>query len=63
MVRNELHLIKSLLPIWKKYADGFVFYASENEGFASAMKVKNYTMASFILSELASKYLELQGFK
>lgn len=25
MVRNELLLIKELLPIWKKYADGFVF--------------------------------------
>jgi FkbM family methyltransferase len=25
MVRNELPLIKELLPIWKEYADGFVF--------------------------------------
>jgi hypothetical protein len=25
MVRNELPLIKALLPIWSKYADGFVF--------------------------------------
>jgi hypothetical protein len=25
MARNELHLIKELLPIWSKYADGFVF--------------------------------------
>jgi hypothetical protein len=25
MVRNELHLIKELLPIWSKYVDGFVF--------------------------------------
>jgi hypothetical protein len=25
MVRNELTLIKQLLPIWKKYVDGFVF--------------------------------------
>lgn len=25
MVRNELHLIKELLPIWSKYADGFIF--------------------------------------
>ena len=25
MVRNELKLIKQLLPIWKKYVDGFVF--------------------------------------
>lgn len=26
MIRNELPLIKELLPIWSKYADGFVFY-------------------------------------
>lgn len=26
MVRNELPLIKELLPIWSRYADGFVFY-------------------------------------
>jgi hypothetical protein len=25
IARNEFHLIKELLPIWKKYADGFVF--------------------------------------
>lgn len=25
MVRNELPLIKELLPVWKKFADGFVF--------------------------------------
>lgn len=26
MVRDELLLIKELLPVWKKYADGFVFF-------------------------------------
>ena len=25
-IRNELAVIKHMLPIWKKYADGFVFY-------------------------------------
>ena len=24
--KNELFLIKELLPIWQRYADGFVFY-------------------------------------
>lgn len=24
--RNEYHLIKELLPVWKRYVDGFVFY-------------------------------------
>ena len=26
MVRNDLSLVKRLLPIWKRFADGFVFY-------------------------------------
>lgn len=30
MVRNELPLIKELLPVWKKYADGFVFLLDTN---------------------------------
>ena len=30
MVRNELPLIKQLLPIWKKYTDGFVFMLDSN---------------------------------
>jgi hypothetical protein len=55
--------VQNTLKIPEAYVEGFMFYAAENEGFASAMKEKNYTMASFILSELASKYRELQGFK
>lgn len=30
MARNESPLIKELLPIWKKYADGFVFLLDRN---------------------------------
>jgi hypothetical protein len=30
MVRNELPLIKQLLPIWKKYVDGFIFMLDTN---------------------------------
>ena len=30
IARNEFHLIKELLPIWKKYADGFVFLLHNN---------------------------------
>ena len=55
--------IQNTLDIPEAYVEGFIFYASENDGFASAMKAKNYTMASFVLSELAAKYRELQGFK
>lgn len=30
LVRNELPLIKELLPIWSKYTDGFVFCVDQN---------------------------------
>jgi hypothetical protein len=39
MVRNELLLIKELLPIWKKYADGFIFMLhSCNDGTYEYLK-------------------------
>ena len=47
------------LKIPEIYVDGFLFYIAENERFARAMKDKNKTMASFILSELAVEYLKL----
>jgi hypothetical protein len=30
IARNEYVLIKELLPIWKNYADGFVFMLDRN---------------------------------
>lgn len=30
ITRNELFLLKEMLPIWKKYSDGFVFYVDES---------------------------------
>lgn len=30
LIRNELRLLKELLPIWKTYADGFVFMLDKN---------------------------------
>ena len=30
LVRNELPLIKALLPVWKNYVDGFVFMLDTN---------------------------------
>lgn len=63
LVNNyEREYIVKTLKIPEEYVDGFLFYASENERFATAMKSKNYTMATFVLSEIASKYRELQGF-
>ena len=34
MLKNELILLEQLLPIWKEYADGFVFYDDNStDGF------------------------------
>ena len=48
------------LNIPEDYVDGFLFYIVENERFTRAMKDKNKTMATFILSELAVEYLKLK---
>lgn len=61
--KYDVNYINNTLKIPEEYVEGFMFYASDNQRFADAIKVKNYTMATFILSELASKYRELQGFK
>ena len=47
------------LNIPEEYVDGFLFYIVDNERYARAMKDKNKTMATFILSELAVEYLKL----
>lgn len=59
----EREYIVNTLKIPEEYVDGFLFYAAENEQFAAAMKIKNYTMATFVLSELASKYREINEFE
>jgi len=48
-----------VLKIPADYVDGFLFYIVENERFVRAMKEKNKTMATFILSELAVEYLKV----
>ena len=48
------------LNIPEDYVDGFMFYIVENERYTRAMKDKNKTMATFILSELATEYLKLK---
>ena len=60
--KYDKEYIINTLKIPEEYVDGFMFYTAENNRFAEAMRVKNYTMATFILSELATKYRELQGF-
>ena len=53
------YIIKTL-KIPEEYVDGFLFYAVEDIRYMNAMKSENKTMASFILSELATEYLALQ---
>ena len=60
--KYDANYIINTLKIPEEYVEGFMFYASDNQRFADAIKIKNYTMATFILSELATKYRELQGF-
>lgn len=48
------------LKIPEIYIEGFLFYIVENERYVRAMKDRNKTMATFILSELATEYLKLQ---
>ena len=41
MTRNELFLIKEMLPIWKKYADGFVFLVDSSDDGTYEYLVEN----------------------
>ncbi len=54
LVRNELNLIKNLLPIWKKYADGFVFMldtnTDETEAYLKSVS-KEYNVLSILTNE------------
>jgi hypothetical protein len=48
------------LKIPEIHVDGFLFYIVENERYVRAMKDKNKTMATFLLSGLAVEYLKLK---
>lgn len=52
--------IINTLKIPEDYVEGFLFYVVEDSRFTNAMKIDNKTMATFILSELATEYLELK---
>ncbi len=52
--------ITNTLKIPEDYVEGFLFYVVEDIRYTNAMKSDNKTMAAFILSELASEYLELK---
>jgi hypothetical protein len=48
------------LKIPEEYVDGFLFYIVENSSYIRAMRDKNKTMATFVLSGLAVEYLKLK---
>lgn len=48
------------LKIPEEYVKGFWYYIVEENRFVTAMNNKNKTMAVFVLTELAVKYIELQ---
>ena len=31
MIKNEIHLLREMMPVWKKYADGFVFMDDDSD--------------------------------
>lgn len=47
------------LKIPEEYVKGFWYYVVEDSRFVNAMNVKNKTMATFVLAELATKYVDL----
>ena len=47
------------LKIPEEYVKGFWYFVVEDSRFVSAMNVKNKTMATFVLAELATKYIDL----
>lgn len=48
------------LKIPEDYVDGFYFYVVDEVEFLRPYKARNKTMTEFVLSKLASQYLELQ---
>lgn len=52
--------ITSKLKIPEDYVEGFYFYILDEAEFLRPYKAKNKTMTEFVLSKLASQYLELQ---
>ena len=48
------------LKIPQEYVKGFWYYAVQDPKLAEALNGKNKTMATFVLSDLATKYKSLQ---
>lgn len=63
LVRNELRLIKELLPIWKTYADGFVFMLDNNTDdtmeYLSSVK-EEYNILEILTSSSSEEQLSIE---
>jgi len=57
MFENEYFVQQLKIP--EEYVNGFQYYLVENDRFAATMNTKNKTLATFIMGELAIKYLEI----
>ncbi|MEC4003111.1 hypothetical protein OX283_000445 [Flavobacterium sp. SUN052] len=55
---DENYFIKTL-KIPEDYVKGFLFYIVEDVKFVEAVNAKNKTMATFVMNELAVKYIAL----
>lgn len=55
---NEDEIMENY-KIPEQYVKGFMYYAIENKEFAVAIKGKNKTLADFLMTGLAEKYLKL----
>ncbi len=56
----DKEFITNRLKIPEAYVEGFYFYILDEQEFLTSFKAKNKTMNEFVLSKLASKYLELK---
>jgi len=54
---DEYFIEKLKIPV--DYVDGFQYYVVENDKLRSALNAKNKVLVSFLLNEMAPKYLEL----
>ena len=55
LTRNELFLIKEMMPQWQKYADGFIFMLDrcEDETYNYLMdNKKNFNILNVIINDL-----------
>ena len=62
-VRNELPIIKHMLPVWKEFADGFVFYVdSTTDGTADYLRsvLEEYNILDIIEREESQTELKIE---